>query len=365
MTAISKDWVSIADASVDPDSPLDTTLMTCIRDDLVHLREWIGAAYTAGAVQNHNHDGSNSEIIEIGSNALRNGSFETGLTGWAAANYTGGSNAVQTSGASHGKKCWAATSTVLANGGAAAKSQEFISIAAGDVVNVSAKLHASTANVSSNIQIIWYDSADAQISISNAIYNTNTPTTSTLVSGSEVAPATARSYKINLVGGIPTIGSAVGTVYFDGVFARTGLSLPSGAGTLYLPITRIVSNATVTTVFETLGTTFVEAFNARILVSGTYRTAWNQYTSAIGMPSYARVYKNGSAYGTQRSGNVASYTAQTTEDLEFKAGDTVQIFVGAYDAPRYGGVSIFRLGISAMNVMPSIPYLQSIVIGER
>lgn len=68
MTAISKAWVVIADTAVDPDSPIDATLMTGIRDDLVHVREWLGASYVGGAVQDHNHDGSNSAAIsgEVG-----------------------------------------------------------------------------------------------------------------------------------------------------------------------------------------------------------------------------------------------------------------------------------------------------------
>lgn len=63
MGAISKAWVVIADAAVDPASPLDTVLMTGLRDDLVHLREWLGFSYTGGAVQDHNHDGVNSSPV--------------------------------------------------------------------------------------------------------------------------------------------------------------------------------------------------------------------------------------------------------------------------------------------------------------
>ena len=68
MTAISKAWVAIADGAVDPDSPIDSTLMTGLRDNDIHLREWIGASYEAGAVQDHNHDGVNSAPIagEVG-----------------------------------------------------------------------------------------------------------------------------------------------------------------------------------------------------------------------------------------------------------------------------------------------------------
>jgi len=60
MTAPSKNWSNIADAQIDADSPLDTTLLTAIRDDLVHIKEWLGKDYTAA--QNHNHDGVNSSI---------------------------------------------------------------------------------------------------------------------------------------------------------------------------------------------------------------------------------------------------------------------------------------------------------------
>jgi len=55
MAAPSKSWVAIADSQVDADSPLDTVLMTAIRDDLVHLEEWLGKDYTAAV--NHTHNG--------------------------------------------------------------------------------------------------------------------------------------------------------------------------------------------------------------------------------------------------------------------------------------------------------------------
>lgn len=73
MTAITKSFVSIADTSVDADSPVDSQLMTGLRDDVQHLREWLGASYYAGAVQNHNHDGSNSAVIV-------HGAFDTSST---------------------------------------------------------------------------------------------------------------------------------------------------------------------------------------------------------------------------------------------------------------------------------------------
>ena len=61
MPAPSKSWVVITDSQVDSDSPLDTTLVTALRDDLIHLEEWLGHGYTAE--QNHNHDGVNSKTV--------------------------------------------------------------------------------------------------------------------------------------------------------------------------------------------------------------------------------------------------------------------------------------------------------------
>ena len=60
MPAPSKSWVTIVDSQVDADSPLDTILMTGIRDNLIHLEEWIGKTYTAAI--DHNHDGINSAV---------------------------------------------------------------------------------------------------------------------------------------------------------------------------------------------------------------------------------------------------------------------------------------------------------------
>ncbi|MCK4739735.1 MAG: hypothetical protein KAT46_07275 [Deltaproteobacteria bacterium] len=63
MAAPSKNFTSIPDSSIDADSPLDTTLMTQIRDGLVHLEEWLGKNYIAGV--DHRHNGSDSALTTI------------------------------------------------------------------------------------------------------------------------------------------------------------------------------------------------------------------------------------------------------------------------------------------------------------
>ena len=60
MAAPSKNFNAPADGQIDAESPVDVTLMTQLRDSLVHLEEWLGMSYTAA--QNHDHDGVNSAL---------------------------------------------------------------------------------------------------------------------------------------------------------------------------------------------------------------------------------------------------------------------------------------------------------------
>lgn len=61
MAAPSVAFTVIPDGDIDPDSPITTTLMTSIRDDLQHLREWLGHGFTPA--QAHTHNGVDSAAL--------------------------------------------------------------------------------------------------------------------------------------------------------------------------------------------------------------------------------------------------------------------------------------------------------------
>lgn len=61
MTAPSRPFSTPADADIDPDSPLKSSILTKIKGSLIHLEEWIGRDYTAEI--NHSHDGVNSAPV--------------------------------------------------------------------------------------------------------------------------------------------------------------------------------------------------------------------------------------------------------------------------------------------------------------
>lgn len=61
MAAPSVSFTVIPDSDIDPESPITETLMTALRDDLQHLREWIGHGFTPA--QAHSHDGIDSRLL--------------------------------------------------------------------------------------------------------------------------------------------------------------------------------------------------------------------------------------------------------------------------------------------------------------
>lgn len=365
MTAISKNWVTIADTAVDPDSPIDAALMTGLRDDLVYLREWLGASYEAGAVQDHNHDGVNSALMEVGGNMLRNGSFESSTTSWTLTGYTGGTLAVGPTGAMHGANCLAITSTVLANGGGLSQSSEYLPVSPGRSYFASALFHASVAGISSQVEIVWYNAAKAQISLSTFLC-ANTPTVETLLGSGAVAPAGAAYAQVRAYGGVPAQGTAVGTVYVDGcVFNAVDLLLPPVlAGTRYFSPTNQASFA--------LTTANTEKANALIQSSGIYRCYFalngSDINSVNGGTVYGQIYKNGVAYGTLRGLAVplssTGVAAGWTEDLYFNVGDTLQVFAYANPMPGYyANLYSIQFGTSGTEKMLIPPAL--LALGAR
>lgn len=61
MPAPSKNFTVVADSAIDADSPLTADLMEDLRDNDIHLEEWLGKDYTAAT--NHDHDGTNSATV--------------------------------------------------------------------------------------------------------------------------------------------------------------------------------------------------------------------------------------------------------------------------------------------------------------
>lgn len=68
MAAPTYSWNAISPAQTDADSPIDTTLMEGMRQNLVHLKEWIGAGFTPAT--DHDHDGINSKSVVLANSVV-------------------------------------------------------------------------------------------------------------------------------------------------------------------------------------------------------------------------------------------------------------------------------------------------------
>lgn len=86
MTATTYAWNSISSAQTDADSPIDTVLMEGIRQNLIHLREWVGDGFTPA--KDHDHDGVNSKsvlladaVVSVAKLRLSQGSFSANISG--------------------------------------------------------------------------------------------------------------------------------------------------------------------------------------------------------------------------------------------------------------------------------------------
>ena len=344
MAAISKAWVTIADTAVDPDSPIDATLMTGLRDIGIHLREWLGASFTAGAIQDHDHDGVNSKLVLIGPNYVRNPGFESDLGGWTVTTYSGGT-VVRTTGAGNfnqGVAALSIVSTVLANGGGDVLLEEFKPVNGGHSYPVRVDVKASAANVSSKAEITWYDSAQASISTSTIYSSTNTETAFTTKAGAPLAPSTARFAKIRLTGGVPSSGSATGTIYFDNVFFADADTISIGS------VAWAANNVPA-------GTTSTSLTKVKEIVcpfDGVTSTQFDLVTDSGGNTATGRIYVNGVATGTTRT-NSSTTPASFTEDIAVKRGDLVQLYVSGSGGAT-GSVSNFRLLAAAPMLAPNI-----------
>lgn len=78
-----------------------------------------------------------------------------------------------------------------------------------------------------------------------------------------------------------------------------------------------------------------------ISVSGTYRIKFTLNGEFSGTFVYGRIYKNGNAHGTERSSDTANPVTYT-EDLDFAAGDLLQLYGKTADSSVEYYLSNFR-----------------------
>lgn len=97
MAAPTYSWNAISSSQTDADSPINTTLMEGIRQNLVHLQEWMGISFTPAV--DHDHDGINSKSVVLADSVVSIAKLRLASASFGAS--TGGSYFVPVARYSH------------------------------------------------------------------------------------------------------------------------------------------------------------------------------------------------------------------------------------------------------------------------
>lgn len=191
----------------------------------------------------------NGEIQKIKNADVPNGSFELDSDadnypdGWTwAASGSGGSGTIDTADETDGAKSFKIVHPGGAgNGGGSITTTDFMTCSPQVPVFAEWEQKSSVAGVRNMVQIQWFDDAQASISTSTIYDSTNNPTAWKLQHGGALPPATARYFKLKLIGG-DTSNSTGGTIRFDNVrimklnFLRGAQWTAAGTYTFFAPV---------------------------------------------------------------------------------------------------------------------------------
>lgn len=161
---------------------------------------------------------------------------------------------------------------------------------------------------------------------------TTPPAASTTVAGIVQLSTATDSTSTTLAATASAVKAAYDLAAAATTTAEAKLKTGAAAGTHYQLLGAVITAAG--------NTAYTKAYEARVLVSGTFRTHMVLTEQGSGA-AYARIYKNGVAVGTARS---TTLSATYTEDLAFAVGDLFQVY--AYNPSSASSVS-FRISIGA------------------
>lgn len=156
------------------------------------------------------------EVNSTSDSSLTNGGFEEGLASWTTTAFDGGAVTIDTTNNLQGLQSIAFKNATIASGGGTATSST-VAVSGSVACRASVVVKATSANISSLVEVVWYTTALVEISASAVYSTTNTPTSSTIYATTLVSPPTARFARVRLTGGVPASGSSTGTVYMDAV----------------------------------------------------------------------------------------------------------------------------------------------------
>jgi len=176
---------------------------------------------------------------------VANGSFEidsnsdTIPDSWVLINFSGSSNAIDTTVSTYGAQSFRFTSS--GPGGGTLTTENFFPVNDTDDLGVSFDLYSTLVSVRNIVRVEWYDITQVSISNTDVYDSVTNPVTFTKQEVTATPPALARFAKIKLIGIDPSTPLA-GSTYFDNVTVLYPIATISGAfGNLTIQGNEIIS----------------------------------------------------------------------------------------------------------------------------
>ncbi|MDD5774356.1 MAG: hypothetical protein PHS64_00260 [Candidatus Omnitrophica bacterium] len=269
-----------------------------------------------------------------------NGSFEIDSDSdgvpdsWSQDLYAGGSGGIYTTSPADGAQAIYFTHPGGANNGGGYETSDYIECSEYLNYVIGVILWSTAAGMKNKVQVQFYTKAKGANGSAVDLYNsTSNPTTPTVFRFGIKPTADSRYFKLILVGGY-TDTDVAGTTYFDDVVLLS-IMPDVTAGDMLI--------GSAPTERSGKDTSKVKKKEIRVLRSGTYRTSFEIKTS--GETASGRIYKNGVAFGTNRTTTSTSYGV-FEEDLVFAANDLVQLYCSVTSGYTYY-CQHFSVGIAA------------------
>lgn len=271
---------------------------------------------------------------------IPNGFFEVSSSpgspdSWDVTLYAGGSSTLDTSAPMAGVQSLKFTHPGGSGNGGGYADSEYMPCGVDNPVTLSFIIKSSNTT-KNRVLFRWFDKDKVYISETLSYNEVDTPSTQTLFKVLGTPPATAKYYRIRLVGGFNDTDVS-GSVWFDAVTVDISSADDVYNGGDELVISNDASATTTSTSYVLLK----EIIVAR---SGRLRIEFDLNTSAGFYPLvYGQIYINGVAVGAERSMSGSGGAVTYTEDVGgIRASDAVQIYAKttAVDAAE---ITNFRL----------------------
>ena len=190
----------------------------------------------------------------------------------------------------------------------------------------------------------WYASAASNVRVIGSVYKAEaTSYYPKYIYGNE------QDGKYRFTGSLSILGvvSASSSISVSGDIKTNGYFQPYSVNDVFHISGMIAGSVpifTATAATSASTTSYVNLHNYRTNYSGTLRIDFYM-AGGPGITHYGRVYKNGIAYGTERT-NTTTVSVLYSEDLSFNDGDTIEIWGKVSSAINYTVISSFSINSS-------------------